>query len=222
MFFWVFPPLQIPTCEVPGHPSFGRTENPTCIGPHGFNQHKSRYGGANPLCPHFAAPSVCGGVLLPSSRYPPVCGSPLVDKPTPNHRCIVWDWDEDEETNGLKPLGPPSVLDSLIKIGLYLGRTELEEAAVSKYGCRFTPRIAGFSGGIRMMRSLLILAGMEAEDAIRYTLHSWRHLLPTMARQLRLSGSEQVEIGHWSIGPAMPKRYDAAACVTEWSRNLPS
>ena len=87
--------------------------------------------------------------------------------------------------------------------------------AVSKDGCRFTARIGGFNDGISMMRSLLIIAGMSAEDAVTYTMHSWRHLMPTAARQLRLTDSEQVEIGHWSVGSAMPRRYDAAACVTE-------
>jgi len=66
-----------------------------------------------------------------------------------------------------------------------------------------------------MMRALLILGGMEADVALQFTLHSWRHLLPTAARQLRLSDSDQVEIGHWTTGSAMPRRYDSAACVTE-------
>ena len=66
-----------------------------------------------------------------------------------------------------------------------------------------------------MMRRLLIMGGMGPEVALTFTLHSWRHLFPTAARQLRLSDTEQVEIGHWSVGSAMPRRYDSAACVTE-------
>ena len=66
-----------------------------------------------------------------------------------------------------------------------------------------------------MMRRLLIMGGMDPEVALTFTLHSWRHLFPTTARQLRLSDTEQVEIGRWSVGPAMPRRYDSAACVTE-------
>jgi hypothetical protein len=102
---------------------------------------------------------------------------------------------------------------------------ELEEAflpaedfvlrAVSRNGCRFTPRMSCFNDAMAMMRSLLILGGMEADVALQFTLHSWRHLLPTAARQLRLSDSDQVEIGHWTTGSAMPRRYDSAACVTE-------
>ena len=65
------------------------------------------------------------------------------------------------------------------------------------------------------MRHLLIIGGMDPEIALTFTLHSWRHLLPTAARQLRLSETEQVEIGHWSVGSAMPRMYDSAACVTE-------
>lgn len=59
-----------------------------------------------------------------------------------------------------------------------------------------------------------MMGGMET-DALQFTLHSWRHLLPTAARQLRLSESEQFEIGHWRVGSAMPRKYDSAACVTE-------
>ena len=89
--------------------------------------------------------------------------------------------------------------------------------AVSRDGCNFSPtnRVAGFNDGIAMMRHLLIIAGMEPSVALTFTLHSWRHLLPTAARQLRLSETEHVEIGHWSVGSAMPRMYDSAACVTE-------
>ena len=88
---------------------------------------------------------------------------------------------------------------------------------VSRDASNFTQRIAGFNDGISMMRMLLILAGMEADAAIKFTLHSWRHLVPTMSRQLRLPEAEQIEIGHWSTGSAMPRKYDVAACVTELS-----
>ena len=65
------------------------------------------------------------------------------------------------------------------------------------------------------MRSLLIISGMSPSDALRFTLHSWRHLFPTAARQLRLPEHEQVEMGHWATGSSMPRHYDSAACVTE-------
>lgn len=89
--------------------------------------------------------------------------------------------------------------------------------AVSRDASRFTRRIAGYNDGVCMMRTLLILSGMEADAAIKLTLHSWRHLMPTMARQLRLPENEQVEIGHWGTGSSMPRHYDSTACVTELS-----
>lgn len=79
----------------------------------------------------------------------------------------------------------------------------------------FTRRIARYSDGVGLMRALLVLSGMEAEASLKFTLHSWRHLMPTMARQLRLPEHEQVEIGHWATGSSMPRRYDSTACVTE-------
>ena len=82
-------------------------------------------------------------------------------------------------------------------------------------GARFTPRIAGFNEGIFMKRALLMLGGMEADTALEFTLHSWRHPLPTAARQVRLAESEPVEIGHWCAGSAMPRKCDSAACVAE-------
>lgn len=65
------------------------------------------------------------------------------------------------------------------------------------------------------MRYLLTLFGLDTKDALRFTLHSWRHLFPTAARQLGLPENEQVEMGHWATGSAMPRRYDSMACVTE-------
>ena len=79
----------------------------------------------------------------------------------------------------------------------------------------FTTRIGTYTDGVNAMRSLLILSGMTPENALCFTLHSWRHLFPTAARQLRLPEHEQVEIGHWATGSSMPRRYDSAACVTE-------
>jgi len=87
--------------------------------------------------------------------------------------------------------------------------------AVSRDMTRFTPRIGTYGDGVNTLRALLVLDGMEARDAMQFTLHSWRHLFPTAARQLRLPEHEQVEIGHWATGSSMPRRYDSAACVTE-------
>ena len=87
--------------------------------------------------------------------------------------------------------------------------------ATSRDFCSFTSRIGAYSDGVNAMRALLIIAGMTPECALCFTLHSWRHLFPTAARQLRLPEHEQVEMGHWATGSGMPRRYDSAACVTE-------
>ena len=87
--------------------------------------------------------------------------------------------------------------------------------ATSRDFTSFTPRIGSYGDGVNAMRSLLIISGLSSEEALRFTLHSWRHLFPTAARQLRLPEHEQVEMGHWSTGSSMPRRYDSAACVTE-------
>ena len=81
--------------------------------------------------------------------------------------------------------------------------------------CKFTNRVGTYTDGSHALRALLVFSGMPAQDALRFTLHSWRHLFPTAARQLRLPEHEQVELGHWSTGSGMPRRYDSAACVTE-------
>ena len=77
------------------------------------------------------------------------------------------------------------------------------------------PRVSSYSDGVNAMRMLLVSSGMEAKVALTFTLHSWRHLFPAAARQLRLPEHGQVEMGHWATGSSMPRRYDSMACVTE-------
>ena len=79
----------------------------------------------------------------------------------------------------------------------------------------YRPRVACYADAVGAMRMLLMSFGMDAALALTFTMHSWRHLFPTAARQLRLSESEQIEIGHWATGSSMPRSYDSAACVTE-------
>ena len=87
--------------------------------------------------------------------------------------------------------------------------------SLSRNMVKFTPRIGTYNDGSSALRALLVFSGMNAEDALQFTLHSWRHLFPTAGRQLSLPEHEQVEMGHWTTGSAMPRRYDSAACVTE-------
>ena len=93
--------------------------------------------------------------------------------------------------------------------------TDFMLLAVSKDLTLFKDKVATYSDGINALRALLVLAGMPPDEAMGFTLHSWRHLFPTAARQLRLPEHEQVELGHWATGSSMPRRYDSAACVTE-------
>ena len=79
----------------------------------------------------------------------------------------------------------------------------------------FRPRVASYSDGVNAMRYLLAHSGMPPRETLLFTLHSWRHLFPTAARQLSLPEDEQVEMGHWATGSSMPRRYDSMACVTE-------
>ena len=60
-----------------------------------------------------------------------------------------------------------------------------------------------------------MLHGLPAEEALKYTPQSWRHLYPTMGRQLQLPDEQLNEIGHWSAKSGMPRHYDSTACVSE-------
>jgi len=71
--------------------------------------------------------------------------------------------------------------------------------SVSRDLTRFTSRIGTYSDGVNTLRALLVLDGMEPKDALQFTLHSWRHLFPTAARQLRLRARAGGDwpLGHW-------------------------
>ena len=56
---------------------------------------------------------------------------------------------------------------------------------------------------------------MSVEEALMYTCHSWRHLYPTMARQLKLPNDAVTEMGHWGPSSGMAARYDSAKGVME-------
>jgi hypothetical protein len=79
----------------------------------------------------------------------------------------------------------------------------------------FTEKIATHPDALRAMRALLVLSGLDTASALEFTLHSWRHLYPTCAKQLQLADSMQTEIGHWAQGSSMPQRYDSAQRVQQ-------
>ena len=56
---------------------------------------------------------------------------------------------------------------------------------------------------------------MLPETALSYSLHSWRHLYPTAARQLRMSKEAINDMGHWNPNSNVPLTYDSAGCVSE-------
>ena len=79
----------------------------------------------------------------------------------------------------------------------------------------FTTRPASYWHVSAMMRSILLSTGMSANEALGFTPHSWRHLYPTLARQLQMPAALLEDIGHWRTGSSMPRAYDAEACVSE-------
>ena len=83
----------------------------------------------------------------------------------------------------------------------------------------FLERAASYSNVLNAVRFYLVkVLYLTIEDACTYTLHSFRHLYPTMARQMILSNEEQTEIGHWTKPKclsSMPDHYDAISSSVE-------
>ena len=78
-------------------------------------------------------------------------------------------------------------------------------------------KICSFADGLRAMRVLLMSGAnaMTVEQAVLYSLHSWRHFMPICSRQLAQASDATTEIGHWEVGSAMPATYDSVACGKE-------
>ena len=82
----------------------------------------------------------------------------------------------------------------------------------------FLPGPASFTNMLNAVRFFLChCIGLSVEDACAITLHSPRHLYPTMSRQMLLSGGEQTDIGHWVKNSNMPDGYDAVCSSVEIS-----
>jgi len=79
----------------------------------------------------------------------------------------------------------------------------------------FKASVATYSDVSAVMRALLMLSGSDAAEALAFTPHSWRHIYPTMGRQLQVPDAQLEDVGHWKANSGMPRRYDSAACVTE-------
>ena len=70
---------------------------------------------------------------------------------------------------------------------------------------------ASYATVMNFMRMVLCrkCVGLTINEALQYSLHSWRHLYPTMGTQLGLADSLQEALGHWKKGSSMPRTYDA-------------
>ena len=81
----------------------------------------------------------------------------------------------------------------------------LEPASLLK----FRPFPASYSTIVNFMRIVLFRVGLSVIQALEFSLHSWRHLYPTLSSQLGLDPAQQEAIGHWNKGSSMPTHYDA-------------
>ena len=81
-----------------------------------------------------------------------------------------------------------------------------------------TSAIATCDDASSALRSLLAspFVGLSVEQALEFTVHSWRHLYPTAARQLGMADGVTADIGHWSQNSAMPtsmiRRHVCTSC----------
>ena len=57
--------------------------------------------------------------------------------------------------------------------------------------------------------------GMSVYEALQYTLHSWRHICPTLSNQIGPDPLNQEAIDHWKRGSVMPQQYDAMTSSLE-------
>ena len=72
----------------------------------------------------------------------------------------------------------------------------------------FSVRPASYATVVTYSRVVLMRIGLSAKEALRFTLHGYRQVYPTLANQLGLESLEQEAIGHWKKGSAMPQVYD--------------
>ena len=94
--------------------------------------------------------------------------------------------------------------------------------AANNAGDEWTDRPAEYGDVRRMLHLMLIMyMGVEAEVAVTFNPHGFRHVLVTAGQQLKSYGvvkEEDLErLGHWVKGSAMPRNYDVEAGVSEMS-----
>ena len=63
----------------------------------------------------------------------------------------------------------------------------------------FTGYPAAWADANRAPHALLVVAGVEAEQAVKYSMHTARHVYPTFAFQLLFPPAAVTLMGHWAV-----------------------
>ena len=77
----------------------------------------------------------------------------------------------------------------------------------------FTNLPADWADCCRAVQAALVCGGVDASAAVSFSTHSFKHLYPTMGRQLGLSDPQISTMGSWKSGDPMPGVYDSVACA---------
>ena len=75
-------------------------------------------------------------------------------------------------------------------------------------------RPMSYSGALNAMRHAFRVCGV-AGDVGKWSLHSPRFFMASLAGQLRFPTEERRTLGRWGPASGMPVRYDRSRCVTE-------
>ena len=82
----------------------------------------------------------------------------------------------------------------------------------------FTGYPAAWADANRALHALLVIAGVEAEEAVKYSMHSARHVYPTCAFQLLFPPAAVTLMGHWAVQEGkMASQYDSQKTATEFA-----
>ena len=82
----------------------------------------------------------------------------------------------------------------------------------------FTGFPAAWADANRALHALLVLAGVVAEEAIIFSMHSARHVYPTCAFQLLFPPAAVTLMGHWAVKEGkMASVYDSQKTATEFA-----
>ena len=79
----------------------------------------------------------------------------------------------------------------------------------------FCAKPAKWADACRAVQAALILSGSAPADAVAFRMHSFRHVYPTMVRQLLIPDSIVAIMSHWTSKDPMPGVYDCASANTE-------